>query len=84
MSLETGGVRLGLAARLGLLEQFAELDLRRPFGLADAPQPDLSARQRVSPGLHLDTPGPTRQLLHVSGRGLRREMTVDQPRDQDQ
>jgi hypothetical protein len=29
-----GRVRLGLASRRGLLEQLAELDLRRPFGLA--------------------------------------------------
>ena len=31
-----GGARLRWADRLGLLEQFAELDLRRPFGLAGA------------------------------------------------
>ena len=36
-----GGVRLRLASRPGLLEQFAELYLRRPFCLACLPQPDL-------------------------------------------
>jgi hypothetical protein len=33
-------------SRRGLLEQFAELDLRRRLGLACLPQPDLAAGQR--------------------------------------
>jgi hypothetical protein len=51
--LGQGGVRLGLAPRSGQLEQLADLDLRRPFGLTDPPQPDLAARQRVGPGVDL-------------------------------
>jgi hypothetical protein len=34
---------LGLASGLRLLEQLAELDLRRPFGLAGLAQADLAA-----------------------------------------
>jgi hypothetical protein len=43
-----GRVRLGLASRRGLLEQLAELDLRRPFGPSCLPQPDLTARWQGS------------------------------------
>ncbi len=53
-----GGIRLGLASRRGLLEQFAERYLRRPFCLACLPQPDLSARQRVSSGVNLTRQDP--------------------------
>ena len=42
-----GRVCLGLASRCGLLEQLAELDQCRPFGLTRLPQPDLAARQRI-------------------------------------
>ena len=48
-----GRVRLGLAPRRGLLEQLAELDLRRPFGLTCLPQPDLATRQRIGPSVDL-------------------------------
>jgi len=48
-----GGARLELAPRVSLLEQLAELDLRRPLCLACLPQPDLSARQWVGPGIDL-------------------------------
>ena len=71
-----GDVRFGLAARVGLLEQLAELDLRGPLGLAGLPKPDFLTRKRVSPGVNLDAPGPARQLLYVSGWGLCHDMTV--------
>ena len=45
--LRHGGVRLGLAASRGLLEQPAELDLRGPFGLAGLPQADLPVNGSV-------------------------------------
>jgi hypothetical protein len=38
-----GSVRVGLASRGSLLEQLAELDLCRSFGLACLPQPDAMA-----------------------------------------
>src|SRR6185437_4451040 len=57
--LRHGGVRLGLTPRSGLLEQLAELDLRSPFGLAGLPQPDLTARQRVGPGVDTYAERPT-------------------------
>ena len=38
-----GNVRVGLASRGSLLEQLAELDLCRSFGLACLPQPDAMA-----------------------------------------
>jgi ATP/maltotriose-dependent transcriptional regulator MalT len=63
-----GDIRVGLASRRGLLEQLAELDLRDPFGLACLPQPDLTARQRVGPGVHLHAPGSAGESLFVSGR----------------
>jgi hypothetical protein len=52
---ELGHDRVGpwLAASLRLLEQLAELDLRRPFGLAGFPQPDLAARQWIGPSIDL-------------------------------
>lgn len=62
-----GRVRLGLASSLCLLEQPAELNLCRPFGLAGFPQPDLAARQRIGPSVDLHPPGAARQLLYVSG-----------------
>src|ERR1700722_7930487 len=71
-----GRVRLGLASRRGLLEQLAELDLRRPFGLTCLPQPDLAARQRIGPSVDLHPPGAARQLLYVSGRPLTHDITV--------
>ena len=55
-----GRVGLWLAASLRLLEQPAELDLRRPFGLAGLPQPDLAARQRIGPSVDLHPPGAAR------------------------
>jgi len=84
-----GGVRLGLASRRGLLEQLAELDLRRPFGLAGLPQPDLPARQRVGPGIDLHAPGSARESLYVSGSFAGHDIPVRRttdigPRDQDQ
>jgi len=48
--------------------QLAELDLRRPFGLACPAQPDLTARQRIDPGVHLHAPGSAGESLYVSGR----------------
>jgi hypothetical protein len=45
-------------------------DRRIDLGLAGLPEPELAARQRVLPGVHLDAPGPTRQLLYVTGRGV--------------
>src|ERR1700722_343361 len=71
-----GRVRLGLASRRGLLDQLAELDLRRPFGLTCLPQPDLTARQRIGPSVDLHPPGTARQLLYVSGRPLTHDITV--------
>ena len=71
-----GRVRLWLAARRGLLEQLAELDLRRPFGLTGLPQADLAARQRIGPSVDLHPPGAARQLLYVSGRPLTHDITV--------
>jgi hypothetical protein len=61
-----GGVRLGLASRSGLLEQLAELDLRGPFGLTGLPQPDLSARQRISPGVDTYAERTAGELLDVT------------------
>jgi hypothetical protein len=49
-----------LTPRRGLLEQLAELDLRRRFGLTGLPQPDLAARQRVGPSVDLHPPGAAR------------------------
>src|SRR5271165_11259 len=63
-----GDGRVGLASRYGLLQQLAELDLGRPFGLTCPAQPDLSARQRVDPGVYLHTPGTPGESLYVSGR----------------
>ncbi len=71
-----GRVRLGLASRRGLLEQLAELDQRRPFGLTGFPQPDLAARQRIGSSVDLHPPGSARQLLYVSGRLLDHDITV--------
>ena len=71
-----GRVRLGLASRRGLLEQLAELDQRRPFGLTGFPQPYLAARQRIGPSVDLHPPGAARQLLYVSGRLLTHDVTV--------
>jgi hypothetical protein len=33
----------------GMLEQLAQLDLRRPLGLEGLAKPDLTARQRIGP-----------------------------------
>jgi hypothetical protein len=63
-----GDVRVGLASGLGHREQLAELDLSRPFGHTCPPQPDLTARQRVDPGVNLHAPGSARQSLYVPGR----------------
>jgi hypothetical protein len=57
-----------LTPRRGLLEQLAELDLRGPFGLAGLAEPDLAARQRIDPGVHLHAPGSAGESLYVSGR----------------
>jgi hypothetical protein len=48
-----GCVRFRLASRRGLLKQLPQLDLRRPFGLAGLPQPNLPARQRIGPSVDL-------------------------------
>jgi hypothetical protein len=56
----SSAARVGLASRRSLLEQLAELDLRRPLGLAGLAEPDLPARQRIGPGVHLHAPGPAR------------------------
>ena len=45
---------------LGHREQFAELDLRGPFGLACPAEPDLPAGERVGSGVYLGTPGSAR------------------------
>src|SRR5690348_13269114 len=76
-----GCVRLRLASCRGLLEQLAELDLRRPFGLTGLPQPDLAARQRISPAVDLHPPRPAGQLLYVSGRPLTHDITVTRTTD---
>ena len=64
-----------------LLEQPAELDLRRLFGLAGLPQPGLAARQRVGPAVDLYLPGAGRQLLYVPGRPLTHDITVTRTTD---
>jgi hypothetical protein len=79
--LGRGGVCLGLASRCGLLEQLAELDLRRPFGLAGLPQPNLAARQRIGPGVHLHAPGSAGESLYVSGQSPDYDTTVHRTTD---
>src|SRR6516162_9310687 len=74
--LRHGSVRLGLAARCGLLEQLAELDLRGPFGLAGLPQPDLTARQRVGAGVDAYAERPAGQLLNVAISGPGHDGTI--------
>ena len=64
--LSHGSAGLGLPAGLRLLEELPELDLRANLGLAGLPEPDLTAGQRVLPGLHLDAEGPAGQLLYVT------------------
>ena len=68
-----GDGRVGLASRYGLRQQLAELDLRGPLGLACLAEPDLPARQRVGPGVHLHAPGSAGELLYVSGRYSRHD-----------
>jgi hypothetical protein len=68
--LGDGDVRVGLPPGLGHREQLAELDLRRPFGLTCPPQPDLTARQRVDPGVYLHAPGSAGESLYVSGPAI--------------
>ena len=69
--------RVGLPSRCGLREQLAELDLRRPLGLACLPQPDLPTRQWVGRDIHLHSPRSARQLLSVSTRGANHDGTPD-------
>ena len=56
----------GLASRRSLLEQLAELDLRRPFGLTGLPQADLPTRQRISPGVDTYAEQAAGELLNVT------------------
>jgi hypothetical protein len=74
-------VRLRLASRRGMLEQLAELDLRRPFGLTSFPQPDLATRQRIGPSVDLHPPGAAGKLLYVSRRPLTHDKTVTRTTD---
>jgi hypothetical protein len=53
------------------LKQPAELDLRLDLGPAGLPEPDLAAGQRVLPGVYLGAPRSARQLLYVTGWGMR-------------
>jgi len=39
-------------------------------------EPDLPARQRVGPGVHLHAPGSARELLYVSGWSSSHDVTV--------
>ena len=74
--LRHGGVRLGLAASRGLLEQLAELDLRGPFGLTGLPQADLPTRQRISPGVDTYAERAAGELLNVTACGLGHDSTI--------
>ena len=57
-----GNVRVGLASRGSLLEQLAELDLCRLFGLVCLPQPDALANAVADRD-------PTAGVIFQSGRG---------------
>jgi hypothetical protein len=76
-----GRVCLRLASRGRLLEQLAELDQRRPFGLAGLPQADLAARQRIGPSVDLHPSRTAGELLYVTGQLLTHDITITRTTD---
>src|SRR5580658_5947392 len=51
------------------------------LGLAGLPQPDLAARQRFGPGVHLHAPGSAWESLHVCGRSASHDVTARRTTD---